>query len=80
MDEDRSALSVVRGTTACPPSGGQRDGLTSRSYSTDEELRLVVDHIRPLAVPEDLSFLEAIDLNDLLADIPAKGYATREAG
>ncbi|EJZ18521.1 hypothetical protein NE852_32005 (plasmid) [Rhizobium sp. Pop5] len=50
------------------------------AFISDEERRLVVEHIRRLAVPEDLSFLEAIDMSDFLADIRAKGYATREAG
>ncbi|WSH63952.1 DNA-binding transcriptional regulator [Rhizobium ruizarguesonis] len=77
----RSPLSVDRGMIGYRlPVLRTSAGRAYLAFISDEERRLIVAHIRRLAVPEDLSFLEAIDLNDLLADIRAKGYATREAG
>ncbi|NLS06291.1 DNA-binding transcriptional regulator [Rhizobium sp. P32RR-XVIII] len=77
----RSPLSVDRGMIGYRmPVLRTSAGRAYLAFISDEERRLVVEHIRRLAVPEDLSFLEAIDLNDLLADIRARGYAIREAG
>lgn len=77
----RSPLSVDRGMVGYRmPVLRTSAGRAYLAFVSDEERRLIIEHIRQLAVPEDIAYLEAVDLDALFGEIRARGYATREAG
>lgn len=77
----RSPLSVDKGMVGCRmPVLRTSAGRAYLAFISDEERRLIVEHIRRIGQPEDLSFLESTPLDVFFEEIRRKGYATREAG
>ncbi|MGX5668007.1 DNA-binding transcriptional regulator [Rhizobium daejeonense] len=77
----RSPLSVDKGMVGCRmPVLRTSAGRAYLAFISDEERRLIIEHIRRIGLPDDLSFLESTPLDVFFEEIRRKGYATREAG
>ncbi|MBJ6133943.1 DNA-binding transcriptional regulator [Ochrobactrum sp. Q0168] len=77
----RSPLSVDKGMVGYRmPVLRTSAGRAYLAFISDEERRLIIEHILRLGHPKDLAFFESTALDGFFEDIRRKGYATREAG